>query len=148
MNRITLPNEIMLGEVTRLLAEGHTVVMMAKGCSMLPFIVGDRDSVELQYNTSPKPGDIALCEIAPKHWVLHRIIAESEDGFILKGDGNLDSTERSRRDKVAGTVLNIRRPNGKMIDCLTPEFSKRSLRWRALPRVIRRYYLAIYRRLI
>ena len=45
MKKLILPNEILMGEVERLLSQGTAVTIMTKGNSMLPFIVGERDSV-------------------------------------------------------------------------------------------------------
>ena len=42
-----VPNRILFANVCELLSQGKTVVIEVKGCSMLPFIVGDRDSVKL-----------------------------------------------------------------------------------------------------
>ena len=36
-----------MGEVERLLSQGTAVTIMTKGSSMMPFIVGERDSVVL-----------------------------------------------------------------------------------------------------
>lgn len=148
MNKVTIPNEVLLAEISGMLKEGHTVVFLAKGSSMLPFIVGDRDSVELIANKSPEVGDIALGEITPGHWVLHRIVKKVQGGYVLKGDGNLDGTEYCATEALAGTVINIIRPDGKKISCLTGRFKGRSARWRGLPRLTRRILLAIYRRII
>ena len=43
-----VPNAILLAEVSALVQEGKQVELLTKGCSMLPFIVGDRDSVRLR----------------------------------------------------------------------------------------------------
>ena len=42
-----IPNEILLGEVTSLLAEGQEVVLLTKGGSMMPFLRSERDSVRV-----------------------------------------------------------------------------------------------------
>ena len=48
-----VPNDVMLGEVRKMIAEDHSVTIKVKGRSMLPFIVGERDSVRLV-----KPSDL------------------------------------------------------------------------------------------
>ena len=48
MHKVVVPNAILLGEVKSLLAEGKDVVIPTKGNSMLPFIRGGRDSVNLR----------------------------------------------------------------------------------------------------
>ncbi len=147
-NRIVLPNAIMLGEVSRFLDEGRSVIIMTKGGSMSPFIRGERDSVELEKQPEVAVGDIVLCQIAPGHYVLHRINAIKGDRIRLKGDGNLDGTEACTMQDVCGTAIAILRgPKGRRIDCTSPGFKRRSRRWVAAPRIVRRIILAIYRRI-
>ena len=146
-SKIVLPNAIMLGEVSRFLGEGRTVIIATKGSSMSPFIRGERDSVELIKKPQVAVGDIVLCQIAPGHYVLHRIKAIDGDNITLKGDGNLDGTEHCTRADVCGTVVAILRRGEKRIDCTTPGFECRSRRWVNAPRIVRRYVLGIYRRI-
>lgn len=142
-----LPNAMLLGEVSSLLLEGRSVVLMTKGNSMLPFIRGGKDSVELLRRIPFKVGDIALARLPDGRFVLHRII-ELSDTVILKGDGNLDSTESCSPDDLSGVVVRIVRPDGRSTDCTTARFAEKSRFWREAPRFVRRYFLAIYRRLI
>ena len=60
MNKVVVPNSILLGEVRSLLAEGKDVVIPTKGNSMLPFIRGGRDSVNLRRLDTLEVGDIVL----------------------------------------------------------------------------------------
>lgn len=147
VTKITVPNALMLGEVDNLLREGHSVVIMTKGCSMLPFIHGDRDSVELVRTESLKAGDIALAQVSKGRYVLHRVIAVEGNAVTLKGDGNLDSTESCTLDDVCGIVRTILRPGDRKTDCGTGWFGFISRTWRSMPRFFRRYFLAIYRRI-
>lgn len=146
--KIVLPNAIMLGEVNNLLSEGHSVVIMTKGNSMLPFIRGDKDSVELVRQDKYAVGDIVLAQIAPGRYVLHRIIALDGEKATLKGDGNLDGTEGCRLSDICGAVEKIILPDGKEKDCRTERFSRRSAMWRRHPRIVRRYFLGFYRRIV
>ena len=148
MNRITLPNDIMLAEVTALLSEGRPVVIKARGNSMLPFIRNDRDSVEIVRSDSYEVGDIVLSEIAAGKYVLHRLFRVEGENATLKGDGNLRGTESCRLSDISGRVRCIIRPSGRKISCGTRLFGIRSALWRKMPNFCRRVYLAIYRRLI
>ena len=100
--RITLPNEVMLGSVKELLAEGQQVIIMTKGFSMLPFIVGKRDSVLLEKRPSVQPGEIALAEISPGHYVLHRV-REAVRDFVKDADQFDDLTMLCMEYKGAKT---------------------------------------------
>lgn len=137
----TVANEILLPEVGRLLAEGHKVELKTKGNSMLPFIVGDRDSVLLCRHESLEPGDIVLAEIGPKHYVLHRIYEVSGNRLTLMGDGNIRGTEHCLTENILGTVELILKPDGRNI---VP--GKASVWKHLLP--LRRLILGIYRRII
>ena len=144
---ITLPNDVMLGGVKELLAEGRQVVIMTKGLSMLPFIVGKRDSVVLEKRPSVAPGDIVLAEIAPGHYVLHRVREVSDDAVVLQGDGNYRGQERCKLNNIAGTVVAIQTPGKPDCDPFAPAEMRRWRRWAGLPAIVRRYYLAFYRRI-
>ena len=144
---ITLPNDVMLGGVKELLAEGRQVVIMTKGVSMLPFIVGKRDSVVLEKRPAVAPGDIALAEIAPGHYVLHRVRKVSGDKITLQGDGNYRGQEHCAAGNIAGTVVAVQTPGKPDRDPFAPAEMRRWRRWAALPAIVRRYYLAFYRRI-
>lgn len=148
MKKVVMPNAVMLGEVRNLLAEGRSVVILTKGLSMLPFIRGDKDSVVLEKASSVAPGDIALAEIAPGRWVLHRVIEVNGEKVTLRGDGNIRGIEKCSLDAVAGVVAGIQRPDGEMRDPRTPKALKRWRRWCATPLLIRRGWLSFYRRVI
>lgn len=136
----TIANDILLAEVGRLLAEGHKVELKTKGNSMLPFIVGDRDSVLLYRHESLELGDIVLAEIGPKHYVLHRIYAVSGNKLTLMGDGNIRGTEHCMSQHILGTVELILKADGRKI------VPGKAFAWkRLLP--LRRIILGIYRRI-
>ena len=148
MKQVVMPNAVMLGEVRNLLAEGRSVIILTKGLSMLPFIRGDKDSVVLKKAPSVAPGDIALAEIAPGRWVLHRVIEVNGSDVTLRGDGNIRGIEKCSLEAVAGVVVEIQRRSGRKTDPRTPKAQKRWRRWCATPLLIRRGWLSFYRRVI
>ena len=139
MRTTTVPNEVLLPEVAKLLDEGRKVTIKAKGNSMLPFIIGGRDKVVLQKNEEYGKGDAVLAEIAPETFVLHRIIKIDGEKVILMGDGNLIGTEQCSIENICGQVVAIVR-NGRQ-----RKVKYRHIWQTLLP--IRRYLLAIYRRI-
>jgi hypothetical protein len=147
MNKVVVPNSILLGEVKSLLAEGKDVVIPTKGNSMLPFIRGGRDSVNLRRLDTLEVGDIVLAEIREGVYVLHRVFAVDGDSVTLKGDGNLRNVEKCRRSDIAGTALGVLKDNGREVDCRRPEAVRRARAWRTMPVLFRRIFLAIYRRI-
>lgn len=113
---MVVANDILFPEIDRLLREGHEVVFTPEGASMRPFIHGGRDSVTLvrpDRLDRLEIGDILLCEVAPKRYILHRLIATFGDQLTLMGDGNIQGYERCSRSNVIGKVIAITRPNGR-----------------------------------
>lgn len=148
ISKVILPNAELLGEVVRLLGEDKEVILSTKGASMMPFIHTNRDSVLLVRCDAPQVGDIVLGEIAKGRYVLHRVAAIEGETAILKGDGNLQGTERCRISRISGKVVQIIRPSGKTVDTTSARFVRRSRRWVKLPRQLRRIFLALYRRML
>lgn len=145
MQRLIVPNEVLLPDVERLLGEGTTVTLRVKGNSMLPFIVGGRDSVTLVKAGRLQKGDMVLARLADRRYVLHRVIRLEGDTATLMGDGNLQGTERCRTADICGKVVKILR-NGRTIEPDTrTERCKAALWQRFCP--LRRYLLAVYRRI-
>lgn len=136
MDRKTLTNEVLLEDAGALLAEGREVCITPKGTSMLPFIKGGRDSVTLKKLPGVEVGDIVLARLAGTRYVLHRVIKTGDGKIELMGDGNISGTEHCRPQDILGTVVNI---NGRK--------PARGTLWRLL-KPIRRYLLAIYRRIV
>lgn len=146
MNKVVVPNAILLGEVKSLLAEGKDVVIPTKGSSMLPFIRGSRDSVALRKLETLEVGDIVLAEIRKGVYVLHRVFELDGDDVTLMGDGNLRGVEKCRRSDVAGTALKVLKDGVKEVDCRGPKAMRKARIWRRI-RPFRRIILGFYRRL-
>ena len=136
-----IPNEILLGEVTSLLAEGQEVVLLTKGGSMMPFLRSERDSVALRKLDKVEVGDIVLAHLGGGRYVLHRIIAIDGDNVTLMGDGNLKGTESCLKSDISGTVVRILKASGK-------EYVPGKGRWWRALKPFRRYILGVYRRII
>ena len=145
MEKKIIPNDLLLGEVSRLVAEGEKVTIMTKGVSMLPFIRGERDSVLLQRPENLAPGMIVLAYVENRRYVLHRIMSMEGDKVTLMGDGNIAGVERCRIEDVKAVAVKIITPKGE-IDCMSRKHLRRAAIWKSLLPV-RRWILAIYRRL-
>ena len=142
----TLSNEIVIKETISLLQEGRRVVLPVKGFSMHPFIIGDRESVELVTPTSPlNVGDVVLAWVNGSYYAIHRIIGIDGTQVRLMGDGNIASTEQCTVDDVAALAEYVIAPNGKRRYLYTAGRLRFSRLWRRLLPV-RRWLLAIYRR--
>lgn len=141
--RVVIPNGIILGQVKELVREGHTVTIMVKGYSMRPFLEHCRDSVVLAPFSELHVGDVALAEIFPGKYVLHRIIELDGDKVTLMGDGNLKGKEYCRRGEVAAVVRTFIR-NGVATDADNEKWKRYARLWgKLLP--VRKYLLWIYK---
>ncbi len=100
------------GSVVKLLQSGQSVVTKTCGRSMEPLLSEGKTQVLIRPLTgTPRPGDILLWWRWDDVLILHRLIAEEGDRYILRGD-NCAKTNRARKDRVVGTVTDICR-NGR-----------------------------------
>ena len=137
-------NEI-IEEAIRLVDEGVSVTLPVNGNSMLPFIIGGKESVILQKPELPKVGDVVLAWADGYRYVVHRIIRINGDRVTLLGDGNLGGTEHCRVDDVKARVTHVVDAKGRQHD-LYHTWRRRAAKVWFWLRPIRRYLLAIYRR--
>ncbi|MBQ8657344.1 MAG: hypothetical protein IJ527_09910 [Prevotella sp.] len=145
-HRKTLPNNVAIENVRMLVDEGRSVILPVKGNSMLPFIIGDRDSVELKKTEHVSVGDVVLAWVDGSRYVIHRVISRTPDGGLtLMGDGNISGTEHTtERDVVAKAFWRVQ-PDGRKNLLYNNSTGVRL--WRQLLPV-RRWLLAIYRRTV
>lgn len=149
MKTIEIPNEILIPKVKEVIERGATATLRVKGYSMRIFLDNGRDLVTLKapQRDALRPGDVVLAEYKPQQYVLHRIIKRFGNQLILKGDGNVRGTESCTTDDVIGIVTHFYR-KGRT----TPE-SVEGWKWKTYSKIwlalspIRRYILAIYRRI-
>ena len=134
-------------EAIRLAREGVRVTFPVKGQSMLPFIIGGKESVIL---LGPgglvDVGDVVLAWVDGNRYVVHRIIRIDGDRVTLMGDGNVACTEHCMLGDIKARVTHVVSADNKEHDLHN--------RWRMLAarlwywlRPIRRYLLAIYKRI-
>ena len=135
-------NEI-IEEAIRLVREGVSVTLPVYGNSMLP--IGGKESVILQKPELPKVGDVVLAWADGYRYVVHRIIRINGDRVTLLGDGNLVGTEHCRVDDVKARVTHVVDAKGRQHD-LYHTWRRRAAKVWFWLRPIRRYLLAIYRR--
>jgi len=133
-------------EAIRLVREGVSVTLPVNGHSMLPFIIGGKESVVLQKPDKLKVGDVVLAWVDNSRYVVHRIILFDGRNVILMGDGNLVGTERCMLQDVKAKATHVVGANEQMHDLYTPWRCRAARMWWHL-RPIRRYLLAILRRL-
>ena len=142
--KLWLNNAQFFEEIDRMLQNGHSVTMRAKGNSMFPFIRSERDSVVLQRKQEITVGSIVLARLQNGSYVLHRVYRLEKEAVVLMGDGNLYATERCWRSEVVGVVTQIIR-DGRQVDCTSRRERFKAWGWRKLL-PIRRVLLFVARR--
>lgn len=147
--KIQVPNEVLVSEIKKALAEGHSVTFRVKGYSMRPFLENERDLVRIEAMTASliREGDVVLAEIAPQKYVLHRVIDRTDNQLTLQGDGNICGVEHCLDTDVVGIATQFFRKGRRWYDSVT------GIKWRIYSWVWlrltpwRRILLGIYRRL-
>ena len=139
-----IDNKFIIPEIISMLNAGHTVTLGLRGVSMRPFLEDRRDKAILRKPQSIHVGDAVLAEVAPKRYVLHRIIAIEGNKVTLRGDGNLANETCSISD-VHGYAEAFYRKGRKKADSTSGrKWLLYSYIWtRLYP--IRRYLLFAYR---
>ena len=97
--------------------------------------------------TEIKVRDVVLAEVAPAHYVLHRVIKRNGRQLVLMGDGNIRGTECCNDSDVVGIATAFYRKGRKKPDRTD------GLKWRVYSRIwlalkpFRRIILGVYRRI-
>ena len=147
MSTIVKEQGIMMQEITRLVSEGKTISISAKGYSMNPFIVHLKDQITLGPWTDDqiRKGAVVLVKDVRGCYLIHRIIKREGNVLTLMGDGNIGIIETAHVEDIIAlmhAVIKKRRT-----------YSVKSLSWRLyswfwkLLTPVRRYPLAVWRRL-
>lgn len=142
-----MTDEIIIHEAIRLVDEGVSVTFPVKGYSMLPFIIGSRESVILQKPQVVRLGDVVLAWVDDCRYVVHRVIGIEGECVILMGDGNIVGVEHCLLSDVKALATHVVDVKGRKHDLYAPWRQRASRLWWHM-RPVRRYILAIYRRLL
>lgn len=89
------------------LAAGGSVRFRPTGVSMLPLLDEKRDYVVLEAGRPVKKYDIILYTRKDGSYVLHRVIGEKADGYVLCGDNQIFYEYPVPQDRVIGVVSAI-----------------------------------------
>lgn len=130
--------------ISEKLGEGGTVEIPITGVSMLPLLVQGRDTVTIEKGEYKK-GDIIFYRRDDGHFVLHRIIGENAEGFILCGDNQWVKEYGITERHIIGRVIQIER-KGKAFPVTDKKYRFYCSVWQLLL-PLRRYIMYIYRHL-
>ena len=139
-------DHVIIEEASRLVRDGVCVTLPVNGQSMLPFIIGGKESVILQKPENLKVGHVVLAWVDGNHFVVHRIKAIDGTNVTLTGDGNLGGLEHCQLSDVRALATHVVDTKGRKHDLYT-KWRMRGLNiWNKLfP--LRRYMLGVYRRI-
>ncbi|MBR2150739.1 MAG: S24/S26 family peptidase [Prevotella sp.] len=140
-----MTDEAIIQEAIKLVNEGLSVTFPVRGRSMLPFIIGGRESVILEHPSSVKVGDVVLAWVEGSRYVVHRVISIQGNRLTLMGDGNIAGTERCLKDDVKALATHVVNAKGQRHPLDSPWRKRWARLWFAL-RPVRRYLLYIYRK--
>lgn len=137
-------DRVIIEEACRLVSEGVCVTLPVNGQSMLPFIIGGKESVILQKPIDLQVGHVVLAWADGNHFVVHRITKIDGTAITLMGDGNLVGTEHCQLSDVRALATHVVDSKG----CKHDLYSKWRMRgvclWNFL-HPLRRYILGIYK---
>lgn len=141
-----MTDDVIIQEAVRLVQDGVSVTFPVKGRSMIPFIIGGRESVILQKPDNLKVGHVVLAEVGHERYVVHRIIRiEPDDHIILMGDGNIMGTESCSRENVLARATHVVDAQGQKRTLESSGQLRKARIWYRI-RPFRRIILAILRR--
>lgn len=146
MKKVVVQN-VFLEEVAHLLLEGQPVRVRIDGRSMLPFIIGGEDEVELVPYNKSRSLDLWQCAFFrwKGHYMVHRFIGRKENLFCMMGDGNLAQVETVEEDEIFGILQTIYRANGSIQNCNDTHWLQKGKYWYKF-RKLRRFLLPLFRR--
>ena len=105
----------MLPVIEEKLKSGGEVLIPITGSSMMPMLKSGRDYAVLK--SAPKKlnvNDIPLYRRTDGHFVLHRVIGEDENGYIMRGDNQSVKEYGIKDEQIIGVLASVER-NGKRI---------------------------------
>lgn len=107
----------MLPLMEEMLNQNGEVTFIPEGISMLPVIVGGKDSVTVKKPAGRlKKFDACLYLRKNGGFVLHRVVKVLPDGYVMSGDNQYVLEKGITDDQIIGVVVSVDK-NGKEISC-------------------------------
>ena len=145
MQTIKIPMEELIKVIRLQLDTAGRANLTVTGCSMLPMLRQERDTVILSpIKRRLKPGDVALYQRENGSYVLHRAITVTAEGYEFSGDNQAKLEQVSHDQLIAVMVGYIR--NGK--EYTGNRMGYRFYRWLQVRLFgLKKYYIPLRRRL-
>lgn len=110
--KVTL--EELLPVMEEILAREGEITFSPNGNSMRPMLHSGRDTVTLKKINGPlKKYDLPLYRNSHGQFILHRVIGENKDGYIMRGDNLLLKEYGITDDDIIGRVVRFTRDGKK-----------------------------------
>ena len=124
--------------IIEVVEKGGNFRLYPRGVSMLPLLREGIDSVNLGAADTVKKGDIVFYLRKNGEYVLHRVIGERKDGFLLCGDAQTLVECGIRREQIFAKAVGLWRGEEYGAADFKPlvRYAKRRMRNRSLRRVI------------
>lgn len=142
---LIIRNDIFFAEILARIAEGKRPRIRPKGLSMLPFIRGGVDTIDLAALSpeSYQVGRIVLARI-DRGYLVHRIERIDGDRFTLRGDGNRIQREECTRAQILAEMVEVQRGKRRIRPGSRLWWCYEHL-WPSSP-FLRRWLVALYKR--
>lgn len=112
-----IENNVFFSYVETEIAEGKSVSLRIKGKSMTPSLhEGDIITLIPVNQHKLKIGDVVLFKYK-NNFLLHRIIYKKKNKLTLQGDAVYQHTEKISTQQVIALLQQVKKQNGKIIDC-------------------------------
>lgn len=141
-------------EAIRLVGEGVSLTFPVRGRSMLPFIVGNRESVVLSKPENLRVGHVVLAYVdcvdgsgsyvRKNYYVVHRIIKIEGSRITLMGDGNLVGREYCDISGIKALATHVVDAKGRRHDLYSKPRMLAARLWGRL-QPVRKWLLLFYR---
>ena len=116
-------SELELNRIENVIAQNGEIMTCSSGFSMYPMLRNRKDMVVVvKPESRPKRHDVVLYRTGKKV-LLHRIIKDLGDEYIIRGDNRLNKEYGITPDDIFGILKGFYR-NGKYIDCKTNKLYK------------------------
>ncbi|MBQ7596385.1 MAG: S24/S26 family peptidase [Clostridia bacterium] len=120
--------------IKEVISGGGDITLIASGTSMEPFIRDKKDKITLRKPEGRlKKGDVPFYKRKNGQFVLHRIIGEDENGYILRGDNQWVKEYGVKDGDIIAVLVSVEK-NGKIrsldgIYCRSYRFFMPAIRW-------------------
>lgn len=115
MSKIYIDNEAILPLIKETLESGKKITLTIRGNSMFPLFSDERDTVVIERAVVYKPRDIVFyLREGNNKPILHRIIGEKDEGFVLCGDNQQEAEYPIKPGQILGRVCEFERKGKKV----------------------------------